>query len=125
MPQSIGESPEQASKVYNCPVEASLDVLGGKWKVIILWYVGERPRRFGALKRLIPNISEKVLTEQLRELERDGLVRRTVYAQVPPKVEYSLTNYGETVTPIIDRLCAWGEEHCRRSNAYAEWIENR
>lgn len=103
--------------VYECPVEAALDVLGGKWKIIILWYLGEHVRRFGELKELIPAITEKMLTQQLRKLEHDSLVRRIVYAQVPPRVEYELTPYGETAKPIIDLLCDWGEEHCRRTDA--------
>lgn len=109
--------PAAPQPIYECPVEAALDVLGGKWKIILLWYLGEHVRRFGELKALVPGITEKMLTQQLRKLERDGLIRRIVYAQVPPKVEYELTPYGETVQPIIDLLCNWGEEHCRRTDA--------
>ena len=104
---------------YNCPVEATLGVIGGKWKVLILWYLREEQiMRFGKLKRLIPGITQKMLTHQLRELEANGLITRKVYAQVPPKVEYSLTKYGESVEPILELMCEWGIEH-------RNWIEKK
>ncbi len=99
------------NKKYNCPVEATLDVIGGKWKVLILCYLEEDIRRFGELKRLIPGITQKMLTQQLRELETDGLINRKVYTQVPPKVEYSLTKYGESLKPILKLMYQWGIEH--------------
>jgi DNA-binding HxlR family transcriptional regulator len=99
---------------YNCPVEATLDVLGGKWKALILFWLRDEARRFGELRRLIPGVSEKVLTQQLRELEDHGVVHREVYPEVPPRVEYSLTEYGRTLRPITDLMCAWGKEHIRR-----------
>jgi DNA-binding HxlR family transcriptional regulator len=101
--------------VYHCPVEAALDVIGGKWKVVILFWLKEGVRRFSELRRLIPGISERMLTQQLRELEDHGIVHRRVYAQVPPKVEYSLTPYGRTLRPITDLMCAWGKKHISRS----------
>jgi len=101
--------------VYHCPVEAALDVIGGKWKVVILFWLKEGVRRFSELRRLIPGISERMLTQQLRELEDHGIVHRRVYAQVPPKVEYSLTPYGRTLRPITDLMCAWGKKHINRS----------
>ncbi|MGH7799687.1 MAG: winged helix-turn-helix transcriptional regulator [Thermodesulfobacteriota bacterium] len=107
------------NKTYNCPVEATLGVIGGKWKVLILWYLKEEQiMRFGKLKRLIPGITQKMLTQQLRELEANGLITRKVYAQVPPKVEYSLTKYGESLEPILKLMCEWGIEH-------RNWIEKK
>ncbi|MFS0855811.1 MULTISPECIES: winged helix-turn-helix transcriptional regulator [Paenibacillus] len=96
---------------YNIPVEAALEVIGGKWKVVILCYLTKSTRRTGQLKRLMPGITQKMLTQQLRELEKDGIIRRVIYNQVPPKVEYSLTEYGLTLSDILDALCNWGEKH--------------
>ncbi|NEW06702.1 winged helix-turn-helix transcriptional regulator [Paenibacillus sp. SYP-B3998] len=96
---------------YNIPVEASLEVIGGKWKVVILCYLLKGTRRTGELKRLMPGITQKMLTQQLRELEDDGVIRREIYNQVPPKVEYSLTAYGHSLKGTLDALCSWGERH--------------
>ena len=95
----------------NCPVEAALDIIGGKWKSIILFRVMEETRRFNELRRLLPNITQRMLTNQLRELERDGLVHRKVYAEVPPKVEYSITEFGSTLEPVLRELTQWAETH--------------
>jgi DNA-binding HxlR family transcriptional regulator len=100
---------------YNCPVEATLAVIGGRWKALILFHLRDQTLRFAALRRKIPGISERMLTQQLRELEGDGVVRREVYPEVPPRVEYSLTDYGRTLRPITDLMCAWGKEHVRRA----------
>jgi len=94
-----------------CPVEITLHAIGGRYKALILWYLKEKFRRFSELKRLMPGITQKMLTQQLRELERDGLVHRKVYAQVPPKVEYSLTQHAKSLGPILNQMCKWGEEH--------------
>lgn len=98
-----------AGKRYFCSVELALQVLGGKWKPIILWHLrgGER-QRFGELKRHMPNVTQKMLTQQLRELESDGMLLRVVYAEVPPRVEYSLTRLGLSVLPVLDQLSRWG-----------------
>ena len=93
------------------PVEITLDLIGGKWKVLILWHLLEHTLRFSELKRKIPSITQKMLTQQLRELESDGLLNRKVYAQVPPKVEYSLTDSGRSFLPILRALHKWGESH--------------
>ena len=95
----------------NCPVEAALDIIGGKWKSIILFRVLEETRRFNELRRLLPNITQRTLTNQLRELERDGLLQRNVYAEVPPKVEYSITDFGRTLEPVLTTLKGWAETH--------------
>jgi len=94
-----------------CPVEYALEVIGGKWKCVILWHVRKRVRRFGELRRLIPGATQKMLTTQLRELERDGLISRRIYPEIPPKVEYSMTPYGQTLSPMLDVMCKWGLEH--------------
>ena len=99
---------------YRCPVEATLDVIGGKWKALILFWLRDQVCRFGELRRQIPDISERMLTQQLRELEAHSIVRRKVYPVVPPKVEYSLTAYGRTLRPITDLMCEWGKKHLRQ-----------
>lgn len=93
----------------NCPVEAGLDIIGGKWKSIILFRVLEGTRRFNELRRLLPSITQRMLTNQLRELERDGMISRRVYAEVPPKVEYSITEFGKTLEPVLRALKNWAE----------------
>ena len=99
------------AKTYNCPVEAAVDVFGGKWKALILWWLQQRTWRFAELRRQIPGITEKMLTQQLRELEADGIVERRVYATVPPKVEYSLTERGLELANVLKPLCEWGTEN--------------
>lgn len=91
-----------------CPVETSLSVIGGKWKGIILFRLLDGTKRFSELKRLIPTITHRTLTLQLRELEKDGIVSRKVYAEIPPHVEYSLTPFGQSVGPVIEALQQWG-----------------
>ena len=92
-----------------CPVTTAMDVIGGKWKVIILYHLRDNILRFGELKKRIPKITQKMLTQQLRELEADHMVTRKVYAEVPPRVEYKSTPIAEELRPIMDMLCAWGE----------------
>lgn len=94
-----------------CPVEATLGVIGGKWKGVILYHLMSETIRFNELRRMMPEITQRMLTKQLRELEADNLVLRKVYPEVPPKVEYSMTDYGKTLTPIIQALQAWGLQH--------------
>lgn len=104
-------------QIFNCPVEAALAVIGGKWKPIILWWLNERTCRFAELRRSIPGITEKMLTQQLRELEADGIVARTVFPVVPPKVEYSLTPYGRSLDEALRAISAWGKVHMERTGA--------
>ncbi|MFJ4812650.1 winged helix-turn-helix transcriptional regulator [Streptomyces longwoodensis] len=94
-----------------CGIDAAMEVIGGKWKVLILWALHEHPcRRFGELRRLLPGITEKVLASHLRELEADGVVRRVSYDEVPPRVEYSLTEDGLRLNDALGPLAAWGRE---------------
>ena len=94
-----------------CTITTTLHVMGGKWKAVILWHLINKTRRFSEIKHLIPDITQKMLTQQLRELEADGLIRRQVYAEVPPRVEYSLTEYGKTLIPVLSAMAQWGFEH--------------
>lgn len=94
-----------------CPVEAALDIIGGKWKGVILYHLRGETRRFNELRRLIPDVTQRMLTKQLRELEQCRIVRRKIYREIPPKVEYSLTEFGETLTPILESLAIWGSEY--------------
>ncbi|KGX91968.1 MarR family transcriptional regulator [Pontibacillus halophilus JSM 076056 = DSM 19796] len=108
-------------KQYNIGVEATLDVIGGKWKPVILCHlIDNGTKRTNELKRLIPNITQKMLTQQLRELEQDGIIERRIYNQVPPKVEYSLTDYGKSLETILSALCVWGEQHMEQLEAEEE-----
>jgi len=97
------------------PVQTTLDVIGGKWKPLILWHLGEKTLRFSELNRSITGITQKMLTQQLRELENDGLITRKIYPQIPPKVEYSMTAYGKTLEPVLQSMCNWGEKHRKRN----------
>ncbi|NGZ75148.1 winged helix-turn-helix transcriptional regulator [Saccharibacillus alkalitolerans] len=105
---------QQPQKKYRVGVEVTLDVIGGKWKSVILYHLVEGKKRFNELRRLIPNISHKMLTQQLRELERDGIVLRRDYEEVPPKVEYELSEYGGGLIGVLDFFCHWGEAHLDR-----------
>jgi DNA-binding HxlR family transcriptional regulator len=98
-------------KKFNSPVELSLDVVGGKWKMPIIWRLKDGSKRYGELRKSLPKITHKMLTQQLRELEQDEILNRKVYPEVPPKVEYSLTLLGESVIPVIDMLREWGDEY--------------
>lgn len=102
-----------AADASNCPVECTLGILGGRWKVLILRELFKGTKRFSELQRGIQGVTQKMLTQQLRELERDGIVQRKVYAQVPPKVEYSLTECGESLKPVLDAMHHWGKAHLK------------
>ena len=96
---------------YNCPVETTLELIGGKYKSLILWHLIDTTLRFGELRRLIPQATTKMLTQQLRKLEEDNLINRTVYPVVPPKVEYSLTDLGRSIRPILSAMYDWGTNY--------------
>ncbi len=96
---------------YGCPIKATANTLAGKWKVMIVWHLSFGTLRFAELRGLLPGVSEKVLTEQLRELESDGIVRRAVTPASPPRVDYSLTPAGDELIPIMQSMCDWGSSH--------------
>ena len=111
-------------QAYGCGLEAALDVIGGKWKVLVLWHLSSGPRRFGELRRLVKGISEKMLIQSLREMEGDGIVRRNDFREIPPRVEYSLTPFGVSLKESLKPLCEWGSRHMKRiGNMKAEASE--
>lgn len=95
----------------SCPVMVTMTVIGGKWKPIIIWQLHEACLRFGELQRRVPGVTQKMLTQQLRELESDGVIHREVYPVIPPRVEYSLTDHGRTLLPILEEMAKWGKIH--------------
>ena len=97
--------------ISDCPLTAALAAIGGKWKLIIVYWLAESPKHFAALRRELPSISQKVLTQQLRELESDGIVQRQPQGAHPAPVEYSLTNYGQSVLPLVENARQWGRRH--------------
>lgn len=115
---------------YHCSMELTLDLIGGKWKALILWHLGENTLRFSELRRSLPQITQKMLTQQLRELEGNGLLKRFIYTQIPPKVEYSLTPAGKSLLPILSTLCQWGQNYAEEftgkdsDDTETEYIEN-
>jgi len=99
---------KNSDSILECPLQKAINVIGGKWKTIILYFLADDTLRFGELRKAIPRITQKMLTQQLRELEADGLVTRVVYPEVPPKVEYSVTKKAKELRPILNQLCEWG-----------------
>lgn len=95
-------------KEYHCAMDVTMDYIGGKWKTVVLWYLRKDKKRFSELRRLIPNITEKMLSLQLKDLENDGIVKRKVYPEVPPRVEYYLTDFGKTLIPMLEEIAKWG-----------------
>lgn len=110
-------------KTYNIGVEATMEVIGGKWKAIILCHLRHDTMRSSELRRAIPQITQKMLTQQLRELEADGIVHRHVFNQVPPRVEYSLTERGESLNKVLNLLCTWGEHNIEERRECGEDIK--
>ena len=101
-------------RLYGCGIEAALAVVGGKWKPIVLWHLSDELRRFGELRRRVTGISEKMLIQQLLEMEADGIVARKDFQEVPPRVEYALTEFGVSLAEALRPLCEWGREHMGR-----------
>jgi DNA-binding HxlR family transcriptional regulator len=119
--QSIKKAPEsncsdvaRSNPVVGCPLTAALAAIGGKWKLIIVYWLAESPKHFAALRKAIPGISRKVLTQQLRELVSDGIVRRERTGEIPAPVEYSLTDYGQLALPLVENVRVWGRAHMER-----------
>ena len=112
--------PRRRNPVGGCPLTAALAAVGGKWKLIIVYWLAASPRQFLELRRLMPRISQKVLTEQLRELMADGIVNQERTGRVPAPVVYSLTEYGRSVTPIAEAVRQWGRGHIERFSESAE-----
>lgn len=106
-----GKNMTEQCSGFTCPVEATISLIGGKYKAVILWHLMNNTLRYSELHRKMPKATDKMLAQQLRELEKDGLINRVVYPVVPPKTEYSLTEYGKTLAPILDALCDWGENY--------------
>lgn len=104
-------SQNKLEMITNCPLTSALTLISGRWKLVIIWQLNKQISRFGELRRAIPLITEKMLTDQLRELEKDGFVERKVFAQVPPKVEYRLTPLAVSLLPILEQLFTWGAQH--------------
>lgn len=102
---------KEYNAVYNCPMEVTLELIGGKYKSLILWHLIGRTLRFSELSRLIPQATPKMLIQQLKNLEKDGLIHRKPYPEIPPKVEYSLTEFGQTLVPVLDVMCSWGKDY--------------
>lgn len=111
---------DQTTTPYNCPVTATVRLIGGKWKMIILWCITNDVNRFGELQRAIPGITKKMLASELRALEKEGIISRTVYPVVPPKVEYSITPMGDTLRPILNAIAQWGEAYALPMQAQAQ-----
>ncbi|WP_042161343.1 winged helix-turn-helix transcriptional regulator [Paenibacillus gorillae] len=107
-------------KTFYCELELTLEVIGGKWKGLLLYYLIKGPKRTSELKRLMPNTTQKMLIQTLRELESDGLIRRRMYPQVPPKVEYSTTELGQSLEPMLRTLCSWGAVYAEQTFAPGE-----
>jgi len=104
----------RSNPVTGCPLTAALAAVGGKWKLIVVYWLAESPRHFAALRKAIPGLSQKVLAEQLREMMSDGIVRRRPGGAPPAPVEYSLTSYGRTLLPLVDQVRRWGKTHMER-----------
>jgi len=113
MARSLYIQPPEEYEEEICPVTKAQDIIAGKWKIIILWHLSTKTRRFNELQRLLPNISKGILTRQLRELEEDQMVHREVYKEVPPKVEYSLTPLGESFLPILYSMGDWSKKYLK------------
>ncbi len=101
-------------EIYSCPIEYTMNLIAGKWKMVILWHLSqEKVMRYGEIKKTLNNITHKMLSQQLKELEADGFINRVAYSQIPPKVEYSLTKLGESFLPVMKSLSSWGENHLK------------
>jgi DNA-binding HxlR family transcriptional regulator len=115
-----GRQPRRPNPVGGCPLTAALAAIGGKWKLIIVYWLAQSPKHFAAIRQVMPGISQKVLTEQLRELVNDGIVQRHPTGAIPAPVEYSLTDYGRSLLPLVEDIRRWGRAHMERSTSPAD-----
>lgn len=99
---------------FHCPVEATLSLIGGRHKALILWHLIERPRRYMELQRLLPQATPKMLSQQLHDLEADGMIHREVFPETPPRTEYSLTEFGRSFAPVLNAMCDWGRDYMEK-----------
>lgn len=120
-PATVSKPPALA----DCPLTAALEAIGGKWSLICLYWLDSGTRRFNELRRLIPEVSQKVLAETLRNLEHEGLISRTVHAEVPPRVEYAISRHGETVRPLMEAVRLWGRAHLEWKAGEARHLTRR
>jgi len=111
---------EMDGRTYHCALDVSMSFIGGKWKSVILWYLRKGPKRFSELNRLVPAITEKMLSLQLKELEADGIIKRQVFAEVPPRVEYSFTEFGQTMIPMLEAIADWGRQLAQQRGRLVE-----
>ena len=111
---------EMEGRTFHCALDVSMSFIGGKWKSVLLWYLRAEPKRFSELNRLVPGITEKMLSLQLKELEADGIIRREVFAEVPPRVEYSFTEFGRTMIPMLEAIADWGRQLAQRRGKMVE-----
>lgn len=105
---------------FHCALDVTMNFIGGKWKTVVLWYLRKGKKRFSELHRLIPGITEKMLSLQLKQLEQDGIVERVVYAEIPPRVEYHLTEFGKTLNPLLEAVAKWGRELAESEGSIVE-----
>ena len=109
---------QQEKVTFTCPVEATLSLIGGKYKPIILWHLIKQPLHYMELQRLIPNATSKMLSQQLRALEKSGMISRAVIPEKPPKTIYSLTNFGASIIPVLDSMCDWGTGYLKKLDVF-------
>jgi DNA-binding HxlR family transcriptional regulator len=121
-PGRAGRLSGRANPIGGCPLTGALAAIGGKWKLIIVYWLAESPKHFAALQRVMPSISRKVLTQQLRELMSDGIVHREPKGAIPAPVEYSLTDYGRTVLPLVEDVRLWGRAHLERLTSRSDTL---
>ena len=105
---------------YHCALDVTMDYIAGKWKTVVLWYLRKDKKRYSELRRLIPDITEKMLSIQLKQLEKDGVVFRKVYAEIPPRVEYSMTAFGKTLIPVVEAIAKWGRNLAEKDGELVE-----
>ena len=107
-------------ETFHCAMDVTMNFIGGKWKTVVLWYLRNKTLRFGELKKQIPDMTEKMLSIQLKKMEEDGLVKREVYAEVPLRVEYSLTDFGKSLTPVLESISKWGRAYSENEGELKE-----